>query len=34
MAKGPKPDFNNGPGDNSDSGRIFAPPAFIRVQLE
>ena len=31
MAKGPKPDFNK---DNSDSGRIFVPPAFIRVQLK
>ena len=34
MAKGLKPDFNNGPGNNSDGGCIFAPPAFIRVQLE
>ena len=25
MAKGPKPDFNNGPGDNSDNGCVFDP---------
>ena len=34
MVKGLKSDFNNDPGNNSDSGHIFAPPAFIQVRLE
>ena len=33
LAKSLRPDFNNGPRDNLDSGRILAP-AFVRVQFK
>ena len=33
LAKGPRPNFNKDPEDNSNSGRILVP-AIIRVQFE
>ena len=30
LAESPRPDFNNGPGDNLDNGRILAP-GFIQA---
>ena len=33
LAKGPRPDFNNGPGDNSNSGCISAPRRLLESDL-
>ena len=32
LAKGPKPDINNGPGGDSNSAHILAP-AFLQIEL-
>ena len=33
LAKGPRPDFNNGPGDDSNCGRILGPGVYSSPTL-